>query len=162
MAPSDDVGAADHREPIEGKDEHKLEYIKMMITIAMDDIKHVTLYITVAFAVVIVFLTQIPIDRVLALPLWTRGLLCASLGALVLSALSFFRYVRQLHITRMKMARCLPSLDATTTRELWAGPSGVWQMRKKDYLFGLWFLGGGTVGVSAVLFYLFIFKTAAG
>ncbi|MGH2827090.1 MAG: hypothetical protein ACRDKF_08985, partial [Actinomycetota bacterium] len=142
---------ADQLPSLEGKDEHKLEYIKAMMSIAMDDIRHVALYISLAFAVVIVFITQIGVDAVVGLSAWARTLVSFGLLFLLASALFFFRYIRQLHIARMKMARCLPSLNVNLVREYWAGDRlGVWTNYKSEYMRGLTFLALGIVSVSVV------------
>jgi hypothetical protein len=142
---------------LQGKDEHMLEYIKTMMSIAMDDIRHVALYISLAFAIVIVFITQIGVDAVVQLSAWARALVSFGLLFLLTSALFFFRYIRKLHIARMKMARCLPSLDVNLVREYWAGKKlGVWTNHKREYMAGLTFLALGIVSVSVILLYVLL------
>lgn len=133
---------------LEGKDEHKLEYIKMMIEIVQNDIKVVYLYITLIIGLMAFIISQFDLVKVLIfLPVGIRiatfiGVICGSIAAIC-----FFRYIRELHITRMKMTRCIVSLDVTRVRELWAGEAGVWEQNKNKYNAGKIF-----ISISIVMF----------
>ncbi len=148
--------------PLEGKEEHKLEYIKEMISLVREDMKHVMLYITLGIAMIALFISQIAIKELVRLPFWARLILCGGIAALTFSALFFFRYIRHLHITQMKITRCLPSVDVIRARELWAGKAGVWQQHKRNYVIGKSLLGMGTVCLSVTLFHLFLFPAGSG
>jgi hypothetical protein len=142
--------------PLEGKDEHKLEYIKAVMSLAMDDIQHITRLVTVSLAIILIFLTQIPIDLVLSLRLPIRIFLCIGLGCSAFSGLFFFRYTERLHTTRMTIARCLPSLDVRKVRELWAGEAGVWQQHRWNYNLGRYFLTAGIGCIGLTIVYIFL------
>lgn len=141
---------------LEGTDSNKLEYIKALLVIARDDEVHVGLYVTVALAIASLFITQIPLESIQVLPLWTRIVLCTGLLSLACSALFFFRYIRGLHLTRMRIARCLPSLDVHRARELWAGSGGVWERYKSNYYAGQALLGIGIASVGVVILRLYL------
>lgn len=142
--------------PLEGKDEHKLEYIKAMISLAREDIKHVMLYITLSLAIIFMFLTQIPIEVIFSLPQLARWFVFLGFIFHANSAFHFFLYIRNLHITQMKMTRCIVSLNVKKTRELWAGAAGVWQQHSLKYKVGKYSLGLGVVCLGIVLFYMLI------
>jgi energy-coupling factor transporter transmembrane protein EcfT len=141
---------------LEGKEEYKLEYIKGMISIVREDMKMVMLYITLAFAIILLFLSQIPLKTLLSLPLWSRVLAFAGIIFQASAALFFFLYIRKLHITQMKMTRCIVSLDAIRARELWAGEAGVWQQHKVKYQVGQYALSCGTAFLAIVLFRILV------
>jgi len=85
---------------LEGPNEYKLEYIKAMLELVREDIRHVLLRVTAALAATALFITQIPYDRLALLPLWTRVILCVGLASIAPSGGLYFRYVRSLHIGR--------------------------------------------------------------
>ena len=146
--------------PLSGADPHRLEYIKAMLELAREDIRHVLLLVSAAFAISAVFVTQIPLEAIVALPRWGRALLVIGLIAMVLGGLFFFRYVRCLHTTQMAMTRCLPSLDAVKTRELWAGRAGVWARHGVEYRRGRAFFAAGTILLAVVLVHIYVFPPA--
>lgn len=145
---------------LQGTDANKLEYIKGMIIIAREDIKIVMLYITLALGIIVLFLTQISIDMILALCLYLRILVLAGIVLLSASAFCFFLYIRNLHITQMKMTRCLASLDSLRTRELWAGKTGVWQKHGYKYRMGRFLIVCGTLCFGIVLFYIIVLNSS--
>ena len=142
---------------LNGIDANKLEYIKGMISLAREDMKLVMLYVTLSFGIILLFLTQIPFDKILSLHLFLRILVFFGVLFLTLSALCFFLYIRHLHITQMKMTRCLASLNSFRTRELWAGESGVWKIAGAKYKAGKYLMGSGTACFVIVLFYILIY-----
>lgn len=141
---------------LEGKEEHKLEYIKGMISTVREDIKIVMLYITLAFAIILLFLSQIPLSTLLCLPLLFRILAFIGIALQSAAALFFFLYIRNLHITQMRMTRNIVSLDTIRTRELWAGEAGVWQQHKIKYQLGKYALTFGSICLGIVLFKILI------
>lgn len=73
--------------PLEGKDEHKLEYIKEMLAMAQWSQKHVMLYVTVSLGAVLFFISQIGLPVIRSLPFWGRliffiAVFCEVFGAL--------------------------------------------------------------------------------
>jgi hypothetical protein len=128
---------------LDGEDEHKLEYIKTLMMLASDDMKHVTVYITVAFATTALLLGGSLTEQIFSAATWVRTVLTLGLFALALGSLAFFRYVRKLHLTRMQLARCLPSVDTIRARELWAGKAGVGAIHLRAYNLGLYLLTAG-------------------
>src|SRR5438046_687244 len=165
QTPGGETESSKHIEAIsslEGSEEHRLEYIKTLVALLQDDARHVLLYVTVDFAVVLLFLSQIPIDRTLSLPLWARSVLAAGLVSMLFSALAFFMYVRRIHINRYALARCIPSVDAVRAREIVAGKAGLWQTHKRRYFAGLWLLRLGTTLLMTDIVYLFLFRPGIG
>ncbi|RKN35875.1 hypothetical protein [Streptomyces hoynatensis] len=130
-----------------GPEERRAQYIQGLLDVAGEDARHVMLYVTVSTSVIVLALTQLPFDRLLALPFPVRLLLLTGLVLTGAGALSFFRYVRAIHLARMGIARCLASCDARHARLLWAGPEGVWRTQGHFYRWGvrLSALGGASV-----------------
>ena len=116
---------------IHGPRERELEYILQMIAVAQDDIRHVFLYATAALGVAALFVTQIPLATILGLPWLIRPVLLAGLGCLVVASYLFFKYARAMHLNRMRMIRCIPTLYVVRVRELWAGADSGWQRNKR-------------------------------
>lgn len=141
---------------LEGKDEHKLEYLKTLLALGADDIRHVSLYITAIFAITLIALGSAVFPPILLLTTPVRGVLAIGIICAGFSVLFFFRYVRMMHLTRMAIARCLPSLDIRRARELWAGEAGVWNTHKRSYYNGLLFLSIGLACDGFVLVYLLL------
>jgi hypothetical protein len=141
---------------LEGQDPHKLEYIKAMLELVREDIRHVMLYITFAVGIDALFLSQLGITTLRTLPLLLRIVVCCATVTLLLAAVLFFRYVRALHTTQMKMTRCLVSLDVPRVRELWAGEKGVWKQSGLYYKTGLWLVSVGVLFLTAVILYILI------
>ena len=141
---------------LEGKEEHRFEYIKALIGMVQDDKKHVMLYITADFAIAAIFLTQTPTELLLMLPLWARTLIVTGIGLLGLSSLSFFKYVRHLHRNQMAVTRCLPSVDVERARELLAGRAGVWAVHGRWFTLGAWLMGVGVTLLIGVLVELYV------
>ena len=135
---------------IHGPAQLELEYIKQMVAVAQDDIRHVLIYATAALGVAGLFVTQIPVSNVLALPLVLRGVVVAGLGCLTLAAYLCFKYARAMHLNRMRMVRCIPTLHVVRVRELWAGPHSGWQHNKHLFHRAQWLmgLGFGCIGIS--------------
>jgi hypothetical protein len=115
---------------IHGPRDLELEYIKQMVAVAKDDIRHVFIYATAALGVAGLFITQIPVSTVLALPWILRVVVVVGLGSLTSASYIFFRYARAMHLNRMRMIRCIPTLHVVRVRELWAGHHSGWQRNK--------------------------------
>jgi hypothetical protein len=146
---------------LEGKAEHKLEYIKMMVAMVQEDIRNVSLYVTLGLGLMAFTLSQVGLDKILALAIWARILLFFGILTAALASYCFFLYIRALHITRMKMTRCLVSLDVIRTRELWAGDAGVWRQHGKKYKIGQAFIVFSIACFTIVLFYMLVFVASA-
>lgn len=136
---------------VDGKDEYKLEYIRAMIAFAQDDVQNVTKYTVAAFAVIVLLIAQVPLERTLSLGLWIRLVLCAGLASLAASAWLFFRYSRKVHLVRVQMIKCLPSLNAQRAGELW---NNVWRQHKKSFYAAYFTLGIGFIAVSSTVVFI--------
>jgi hypothetical protein len=121
--------------PLEGSDEFKLEYIKEMIQLAQDDARQVLLYVSGSAAVITIVLASL-LRTTSTLSTVTKSFMCASVAFIALSSLCFFRYSRYIHLSRMRMIRCIPTLNIVRVRELWAGDAGVWARHRKTYRLG--------------------------
>jgi hypothetical protein len=141
---------------LHGEPAYELEYIKAMINVAQDDVRHVFVFATVALGFAALFVTQFPIDTVLALPATVRIVVSAGLVALAFAALSFFRYARAIHLIRMRMIRCIPTLDVVRVRELWAGSQGGWRRNRHAFKRAQQSLALGIGCVGGALVYLLI------
>lgn len=97
--------------PLEGSDTNKLEYIKAMIDLVRHDVNHVMLYITFGIGVAALFLSQVGLVSMRTWPNSIRQVVCGAIVLELLAAACFFRYIRALHITQMRMTRCIVSVD---------------------------------------------------
>jgi hypothetical protein len=137
--------------PLRGEPQHELEYIKSMIAVAKDDVQHVYIFAAAALGLAGIFITQIPVAVATSLPILFRAILVLGTYSLAASSLLFFRYGRSIHLVRMRMIRCLPTLDVVRVRELWAGPHGGWQKNRRFFKLGQWLFALGIVCVAIVL-----------
>ncbi|MFI6478029.1 hypothetical protein ACIBH1_08865 [Nonomuraea sp. NPDC050663] len=133
---SDEIHYPPDLSDLEGPEELRVEYIKGLVETAAEDARHVTLNVSLALAVVAVFLTQLPHELVFGQVLAVRLTLFLGLLALGASAIAFFGYVRAVHYARMAIVRSLASADAKHARQLWAGRYGVWERKKRWYQAG--------------------------
>lgn len=141
---------------LRGSDKNKFEYINGMISIVKEDIKIVMFYITLSLGIILLFLTQISIDKILSLSLLLRILVFLGVFFHSVAVFCFFLYIRNLHVSQMKMTRCLASLNSIHTRELWAGESGVWKKHGCKYRIGKLFFICGTICFGIVLFNILV------
>ncbi len=148
--------------PLEGKEEHKIEYIKEMLSLAKWSQKHVMLYITASLGTVFFFLAQIGLPSIRALPLFARILSFVAVLFEVIGAWACFLYIRALHITQMKMTRCIVSLDVNRVRELWAGEAGVYQRNRIRYRGGRILMLIGMICLAAILFLILFGRSFPG
>lgn len=137
--------------PLDGLPEHKLEYIKALITLCTDDVRQVTLYISVSFVLTAVVVNGLLPEDLSRVATWLLFMFLFSIVMLAAGALCFFRYARKLHQTRMSLTRCIPSLDTRRARELWAGEAGVWHVHGRAYNLGLVLFGSGLLLQGLVL-----------
>jgi hypothetical protein len=138
---------------VDGNEEYKLEYIRAMISFAHDDVQNVIRYSVAAFAVMVLLIAQIPLEHTLSLRLWVRLILCAGLVSLVVSAWLFFRYSRKVHLVRVQMIKCLPSLDAQRVGDHW---NNLWRKHKRSFHAAYFTLGLGILAVSTVVSFIFL------
>jgi hypothetical protein len=99
----------------------------------------------------VLFLTQLPFDRIVRLDSWTRWLLLGGVALDGLAALLYFRYQNRVHLARLQMADCLRSLDADTAKEIWAGTGQVWKKYGKLYVAGDACFGASILALGVVL-----------
>ena len=103
-----------------------VEFARELIQFARDDVQQVYLRVTGVLGLAIVFVTQLPFDRLLRLPLWTRWVLAAGLVSAVASAALYFFYLSRVHLARIDMARCIRDGQAADVETIWAGTGSVW------------------------------------
>jgi hypothetical protein len=141
---------------LEGTDASKLEYLKHLVAMGADDMKHVTVYISLAFGVTALLLSGKVSEALLKSPMYVRLTMVLGVSLLAMSGIFFYRYVRKIHLARMAITRCIPTLDTTRARELWGGKAGVWSIHGRAYKAGWWllFLGltcEGLVAISIII-----------
>jgi hypothetical protein len=135
---------------IHGPPDRELQYILQMIAVAQDDIRHVFLYATASLGLAALAVTQVPLATIVALPWLVRVVLLVGIGSLAAASYLFFRYARAMHLNRMRMVRCIPTLYVVRVRELWAGKHSGWQRNKGRFHWaqGLMLLGVICVGTA--------------
>jgi len=106
-------------------DDLKEAYIESLLRVADSDVQHLSVYLAFGTGVMTLFVGQLPSDRLLALTRPWRIAFCIGLALELVGAYLIFRYIREVHKARMKIARCVPGADAIRAREIWAGPVGL-------------------------------------
>lgn len=91
------------RSPVEAA-ENK-DYLSAMLDWAGADVAQVYIRVTAAAALIALYVSQIPMERLEALDATMTRLLFAGLGSLALAATLYFAYVGKTHNTRRKLAR---------------------------------------------------------
>lgn len=94
------------------------EYVKSIIGIASDDVRQVYLRVTAALGLAILFVTQLPFDRLLRLGAAFRWLLLAGLALDVVAAVVYYEYSNGLNRKRGDMAECLRTPDAAGAAQI--------------------------------------------
>jgi hypothetical protein len=88
-----------------------MEYIKAMIEFARDDARHVHYRVAGSLAIVALYLTQLPFERLAELSDGTTRLLFAGLAAMLAGAVLHFKYLSRMHLSRRQLIQCLPDND---------------------------------------------------
>lgn len=128
-----------------------VEFAREVIQIARDDMQQVYLRVTGVLGLAIIFVTQLPFDRLLRLPLWTRWVLAAGLVSAVTSAALYFFYLSRVHLARIDMARSIRDGRATDVEAIWAGTGSVWTRYGWAFTYGGWLLALSVVLLGVTL-----------
>jgi hypothetical protein len=110
----------------EGERKADVEFAHEVIQLAGDDVRQVYLRVTGVLGLALVFVTQLPFDRLVQLPLWARWTLAAGLASAVTSAALYFHYLSKVHLARLEMVRRIHDGRAAEVKEIWAGTGSVW------------------------------------
>jgi hypothetical protein len=115
------------RDPPVRKADADAEYGSTVIQLAGEDIRQVYLRVTGVLGLAVVFLTQLPFDRLDGLPLWTRWAFLAGVASAAGSAALYFLYLSKMHFARLRMAEYVRDGKARRIPEIWAyGGGKVW------------------------------------
>lgn len=113
---------------------------------ARDDVRQVYLRVTGVLGLAVIFVSQLPFNRLVHLPLWTRWVLAGGLVSAVLSASLYFYYLSKVHLARLDMMRCVRDGNAAGVEKIWAGTGSVWERYGWAFKFG-----GRLLALSAAL-----------
>ncbi len=93
------------------------DYVAAMLDWIAADANQVYIRVTAAAALIGIYITQIPIERLEKLNEAMTVVLFLGLGCLALAAALYFVYVNKTHRTRRTLARCYvePTVDPETT-----------------------------------------------
>jgi hypothetical protein len=133
--------------------ENDIEFIKAMLELAKEDARQVYLRVTAAGAVAVLFVTQLPFARLLALDTFTRIAFLTGLAAVTLAGLAHFQYVQAIHLSRVKLARCLKTLDTVEVDRIW---TETWEKRGWFHNAGHVLFAIGGLALAYVLYDLFL------
>jgi hypothetical protein len=97
------------------------------MAIAGDDIRQVYIKVTGAVGLAALFVTQLPFDRLAALPTFTRWLLVVGVAFAGAAGGLYFFYLTKMHLGRLKMAEYLREGDAAKVAHLWTGTGELWE-----------------------------------
>jgi hypothetical protein len=96
---------------------HDREFINAMIEWSRDDVRQVYLRVTASLAIAVLFLTQLPFDKLAALHGFDKFCLLSGLAVLVLAASAHFLYLSKVHRSRRGLIECLRQVDSEKEAE---------------------------------------------
>lgn len=103
---------------------------------ATEDSRVVGLRVTAALGFALVYITQLPFERLVALPDGMKVVLLIGLGLMVVSAGLFFAYATQAHNARLELAKMMLS-DEPLDPDWWMKDvKGPWQSRGQYFTLG--------------------------
>jgi hypothetical protein len=121
-----------------------MEHANLAISTITEDIKHIHVRATAALGIAAVFITQIELDELQALPEPFRVVIVIGMGVLLLSAVAYFLYSQELNKARIKVARRGPATPATIAVD--------WPHSAEGYTDWLWlYIAGQVLFVAGVL-----------
>jgi hypothetical protein len=77
--------------------------LTVVLNTIAEDIRHVHVRITATIGIAAVFITQIRLEQLRALPSWAEWLTVGGVVALALSAAAYFQYTQELNKLRLKI-----------------------------------------------------------
>ena len=128
-----------------------IEYATLVISVIESDIRHVHVRVTAALGLAAVFITQLPLADLQALPGFWRVASVVALAMLVLAAVAYFLYTQELNKTRIAIAKAAASTEAETVASGWIssfvdGSRYLWM-----YIAGQVLLVSGALVIGAVI-----------
>lgn len=116
--------------------EFRLEYLKQLIDVVKEDVKHVFLNVSLDLAAVALLLSQNDMRPTVSDAPSQRVTYLISVALFFASAGFFFSYIRALHVLHMRLVRNIIGLDIYRARELFAGERGIWRCHGWKYFVG--------------------------
>jgi hypothetical protein len=125
----------------------KVAYVQALLEYTRDDARQVYLRVTAAFAVLTLFLTQLPFENLQALNRRWTNTLYLGLASVIGGAALYFLYVGATHHVRREIAKYLLQPDRVNSSVPDGLLTDVWRKRQLAtfWLGGLLFFGGLTV-----------------
>lgn len=115
------------------REQRRLEHLKQMSAFAAEDSRMVYLRVTACLTVGVLFLTQLPFERLVALSRAYKLCLLGGLVALGAAALLYFIYTNTAHKARRTIAaRVLDGNDDDTAE--WWNCTGPWKEKKWAFI----------------------------
>src|SRR4051794_27046233 len=103
-------------------------HANLAVAVISEDIRHVHLRATAALGIAAVFVTQIDLDKLQALPHCYRVLITVGMGLLLISSVAYFLYSQELNKARIRVGK-RGTLTCESIAEDWpqsAGGHGKW------------------------------------
>jgi len=126
-------------------EEKNAEFARAINEIVRDDVHQVYLRVTGVLGIAVVFVTQLPFNRLVGLPIWTRWVLVIGLACALGSAALYFHYLSKLHLARLQIVRSIRDGKADGAEKIWSGTGVVWDR------YGWAFTNGSRLLMAAVL-----------
>jgi hypothetical protein len=140
------------------KEQRRLEHIKAMSGYAAEDYRVVYVRVTASLAIAVLFITQLPFARLVALPLSFKIVLVAGVLALSCAGGFYFAYANEAHVARTSFATAIRDGTDKDLAVWWDGTKGPWGANKRILQFGnVLFACGGLALVTILAKLLAVF-----
>jgi hypothetical protein len=138
-------------------EQRRLEHIKEMGVYAAEDHRVTYLRVSASLAIAVLFITQLPFARLVALPRSFRILLVAGILALSAAAGFYFFYSNSAYVARTKFVTAIRNGDDADLVDWW-NKEGPWGKKKRAlHLGNLLFACGGALLVTVLAKLLAVF-----
>jgi hypothetical protein len=129
-----------------------LEYANFVVSVIQEDIHHVHVRVTAALGLAAVFVTQLPLETLQALPERFRIATVAGIVLLVIAALCLFHYSQKLNQARIAIARHVLDQPIQDVASDWASNFGNrWTRYIVLYGVGQWTFALGALTLGTVV-----------
>jgi hypothetical protein len=131
--------------------QRNLDYAESLVELIAEDAKQVYVRVTGAVGLAVLFLTQLPFDRVVALALWARWALAVGIACAVGSAACLYYYSTRLYRARVDMLKAIKADRPQDVPKIWAYSGRVWDQTQPWYKAGIGLLTAAVVLLGLVL-----------
>ena len=132
------------------KEQRRLEHIKAMSAYAAEDYRVVYARVTASLAIAVLFITQLPFARLVALPLSFKIVLVTGVLALSCAGVFYFAYANEAHVKQTELITAIRN-GTDNDQVAWWNNDGPWGANKKILHIGNFLFAGGGLALVTVL-----------